>query len=401
MNLIRRLGAFFEMKSIFEASKKFTQIIVLSLLLVLALSFVSCKKTPTSPDINSLTLPVIWINTFEASFTASETGSNPSSQILKIKNSGPGTLNYTISYNADWLTITPAKGTSSGQIVEHTISVDKSGLAGRNKKYSATITVTSPNAYNNPQKVKAKLKLEKEPPPKIGVIPESLSFSAKEGSTNLSSKTITVKNEGQSTLNYTINDDAPWLSVKPKSGSCDQGTAKSHTVSADISGLSQGTYNGTITISDPKASNSPQRVNVTLNISQQLPPEIWVSTSNLSFSAKEGGANPSSKSFSVKNSGEGTLNYTISDDARWLSVSPTSGSSSGAEKNHAVSVNISGLSQGSYSGTITIADANASNSPQTISVTLSISQQTPSALRKVGPILPLRGLLLKTAVKAL
>jgi len=142
-----------------------------------------------------------------------------------------------------------------------------------------------------------------------------------------------------------------------------------------VSDLNSGTYNAEITISDPKASNSPQTIKVTLNVSQQSPPQIWTSTSSLSFSAKEGGANPSSKSFSVKNSGEGTLNYTISDDAAWLSVSPTGGSSSGGENRHTVSVDIDDLSEGSYSGTITITDPDASNSPQEVNVSLEIASQ--------------------------
>jgi len=75
----------------------------------------------------------------------------------------------------------------------------------RDKDYKATITVTRPDAYNNPQKAMVSLKVEKEPPPKIEVTPESLTFSGKEGSTNLLSNTITVKNSGQSTLNYTIS----------------------------------------------------------------------------------------------------------------------------------------------------------------------------------------------------
>jgi len=117
------------------------------------------------------------------------------------------------------------------------------------------------------QKVTAKLKLEKEPPPKIKITPENLSFSAKEESTNLSSKTITVKNEGQGTLNYTISDEVSWLNINPKSGICEQSATKSHTVSIDINGLTQGTYTGTITITDPDASNSPQEVNVSLELS--------------------------------------------------------------------------------------------------------------------------------------
>lgn len=102
-------------------------------------------------------------------------------------------------------------------------------------------------------------------------------------------------------------------------------------------------------------------------------PAIWTDASSMSFTATEWGADPSSQTLQVKNSGAGTLDYSISDDADWLSVSPTSGSSTGGINEHTVSVNIGGLSQGNYSGKITITDSNATNSPQTVSVTLEIS----------------------------
>jgi len=102
-------------------------------------------------------------------------------------------------------------------------------------------------------------------------------------------------------------------------------------------------------------------------------PAIWVNVSSMSFTATMGGTNPSSKTLQVKNTSAGTLNYTISDDADWLSVSPTGGSSTDSINEHTVSADISGLSEGNYSGTISITDSNAANSPQTVSVTLKIS----------------------------
>jgi len=254
------------------------------------------------------------------------------------------------------------------------VTVDIRGL--KSGTYNAEITISDPKASNSPQTINVTLNVSQQSPPQIWVSTSSLSFSAKEGGANPSSKSFSVKNSGESTLNYTISDDASWLNVSPSSGTS-QGETKSHTASVNISGLSAGTYNAEITISDSNASNSPQTINITLNVSQQSPPQIWVSTSSLSFSAKEGGANPPSKSFSVKNSGEGTLNYTISDDASWLNVSPSSGTSKGGTKSHTVAVDINGLSAGSYSGKITISDPNASNSPQTINVTLNVSQQSP------------------------
>jgi len=339
----------------------------------------SCKSPFTSPE----TSPVIWVNTFSFSFSATEQGPNPSSQTLLVKNSGSGTLNYTIAddadtYDVDWLTITPSSGTSNGQINEHTVTINKAGMPGRNKDYKAKIIVSSPEAPNSPQTIDVSLKIAKEMPPKIAVSPNAFSFAGKQGSvSNPSSQTLKVKNDGEETLNYTISDDATWLDVNPKNGTAAQGEENSHTVIVDISGLAEGTYTGKITITDDNASNSPMTVTVTLNVTKQPPPEIQVSPTSLSFSAKEGGTNPSSQSISIKNSGQGTLNYTISDDGSWLEVNPSSGSSSGETRTHRVSVNISGLSEGSYQAEITVSDANASNNPQVVDVTLTVSKQPP------------------------
>ena len=84
------------------------------------------------------------------------------------------------------------------------------------------------------------------------------------------------------------------------------------------------------------------------------------------------GTNASSQSFQVSNSGGGTLDYTISDDVSWLSVSPATESSTGESDTITVDYSTSGLSAGSHSATITIAATGATNTPQTIPVTLTV-----------------------------
>ncbi|MCB1071103.1 MAG: choice-of-anchor D domain-containing protein, partial [Kiritimatiellae bacterium] len=82
----------------------------------------------------------------------------------------------------------------------------------------------------------------------------------------------------------------------------------------------------------------------------------------------------SSDNLGVTNIGLGTLSYTVTDDAGWLSVSPGSGSlSAGSAQQHTVSYNQAGLQPGTSNATITIADASASNTPQTVSVTLTLN----------------------------
>jgi hypothetical protein len=104
-----------------------------------------------------------------------------------------------------------------------------------------------------------------------------------------------------------------------------------------------------------------------------LNPAISLGTTSLTNSCTAG-TDASSQTFRVWNSGGGTLNYSISDNRSWLSVSPSSGTSTGEQDTITVNYSTSGLSAGSYSATITITDPGADNSPRTIGVSLSIGE---------------------------
>jgi len=243
-----------------------TKIMVLLAVCFPLLSLFACKKNPIMPDPEELTRPVIWVSTFELSFAAYEMGPNPAAQTIKVKNSGQKNLEYTISDDANWLEVNPAGGSSSGDIREHSVRVNKEGLAARESAYTATVTITCSQAYNNPQRVAVSLKIDKEPPPQISVSPLSLVFGCQVGGSP-SPQTISIWNSGKSTLNYTISDDANWLEVEPSSGSSTGETQRrTHTVYVNASGFGQGTYTATITISCPEATNNPQRVDVTLRV---------------------------------------------------------------------------------------------------------------------------------------
>ena len=102
-------------------------------------------------------------------------------------------------------------------------------------------------------------------------------------------------------------------------------------------------------------------------------PTIGVSPSSFSFSATAGGSNPASQSLSITNTGGGTLNWSASSNASWLSVSPTSGT---APSTATVSANITGLAAGTYNGAITISATGATNTPVAVPVTLTVSSQS-------------------------
>jgi hypothetical protein len=104
------------------------------------------------------------------------------------------------------------------------------------------------------------------PSAQISTAPTAMNFSATAGGGDPAPQTLDISNLGGGTLSFTIEDDATWLSVDPTSGTAAGETSSLHTVSVDIAGLAEGTYTGTITISDPLASNNPLRVPVSLNV---------------------------------------------------------------------------------------------------------------------------------------
>lgn len=336
------------------------------------LFFLICHNSCVDPS-TSGSHPVIWVNTDILTFSASEAGPNPPAQVLQIKNSGiGGNLNYTIADDAPWLIVSPNTGSSVGQIVEHSVSVEKATLSPRPEAYTAVISITSFDACNSPRRVAITLSLSEQPPPEISVTPRDVSFSGAAGGSNPPAQTIRVRNNGQGTLNYTLTEDADWLSVTPSSGTS-TGNEVIHSLSANITGLGTGTYMTVITIADSNAVNNPQVVNVTLMIGTTIPPAIDVSPSSLSFNAQVGGTNPATQRIRVRNSGGGTLDYALTSDVGWMSVTPASGTSTGQDVSHTVSVNIAGLATGTYNGLITVSSPNAANSPRTVQVTLVIS----------------------------
>ena len=129
-------------------------------------------------------------------------------------------------------------------------------------------------------------------------------------------------------------------------------------------------------------SQGPYYEDITGNsqVEVMLRTEISFSPANLSFSAVKGGADPANEMLEIWNSGEGMLNWSLSDDVVWLSEAPVSGNSTGEHDNVTVAANITGMSAGDYSANITISAAEANNTPQVVPVSLHVSPPTEISL---------------------
>ena len=192
----------------------------------------------------------------------------------------------------------------------------------------------------------------------------SLSFE-RSGSTE-----IKIRNLGKGNANYKITKDQEWISVFPLRGILsDQWEAI--TVTIDASELKTGDYEGVVEVNVPEAINSPFQIKIDLAVSW---PSIELSKSSISFEAVELGDNPDRQQFKIINAGGELLVYEISVDQDWLSVSETKGSLVSAEESDAiyVRVDISELVEGDYSGTVEISSEKADNSPQQMTIELTV-----------------------------
>ncbi|MHC4867899.1 MAG: BACON domain-containing protein, partial [Planctomycetota bacterium] len=243
------------------------------------------------------------------------------------------------------------------------LSVDVTALGAG--PYHCQVTVSDPCAFNSPQMIDVYLTVQ---PPVIEVSSQQFGFVGELGGPNPPEQILTVRNSGAGTLNWQITEDCDWLSAVPDSG-ISTGEVNDVALSADITGLSIGTYNCVLTISDPNAQNNPETVSVTLEI---LGPSIEVSSSQFVFAAEPNGPNPADQILTIRNSGAGTLNWQITEDCDWLSAEPNSGSSTGEVNDVALSVDMEGLVEGTYNCALIVSDPCAANSPQTVRVYLGI-----------------------------
>jgi glucose/arabinose dehydrogenase len=317
---------------------------------------VTCSGTPPAQ-------PALVVAPSTLSFAGTQGGANPASQSFDVTNGGAGSLSYTASESAAWLTVSPSSGSAPSTL---TASVSTAGLAPGT--YTAPVTVTAAGATGSPKTVDVTLTVSPQAPA-LAVAPASLSFSGTQGGASPAAQSLSVTNTGGGSLSWTAADNQTWLSVSPASGSA-PGTVA---VSANTAGLTAGTYTGTVTITAAGASGSPRTVAVTLTVSPPTP-VLTVAPASLSFSGTQGGASPAAQSLSVTNTGGGSLSWTATDNQPWLSVSPASGSAPGTLS---VSTSTAGLTAGTYTGTVTITAAGASGSPRSVAVTLTVNPATP------------------------
>lgn len=320
------------------------------------------------------TTPSLLLNPTSLSFSGTAGGTNPAAQLISIANTDGGTLTWTASDNAAWLTLSPASGSGNGTIIA---TVNTAGLVAGT--LNATITVAAPGATTKSVPVTLTV-TQATSTSGFSVSPSTLAYTGTVGDPNLPGS-VSVTNTGTTALTVTWAASINWLvAIQPGiTQTIQPGQSGTFTLTSSTAGLGAGTYSGTATLSATGATTVTVPVTFTVTAAP-VPPAIGASPTSLSFTAQQGGGNPTAQTVSLSNTGGGTLSWSAGANITWLAVSPTSGSGNGAVT---VSVTTGILPAGSYTGNITLSATGALSTtvPVTFTVTAtSTINLSPSSL---------------------
>ncbi len=198
--------------------------------------------------------------------------------------------------------------------------------------------------------------------PRLNLIQTSLTVSVPVGS-NGPTYTLDTFNIGSGTLNLTAASSVPWLSATVgESQVCGlRGGCYPVAIAFQTGSLGAGAYNGTITLSDPNAVDSPQNIYVTAEVGGDVP-------GNLVFYLAPGGS--TSATFTTN----GNIKAAVS-GATWLTTSTSANVASGGYITTVTATAGSSMAATDYNGTITISGSSFAPDNKQIAVTLNVTTQ--------------------------
>jgi len=333
--------------------------------------------------------PLLVVNPPSLGFTSIVSGAG-STQNLIVSSTDPSTnIVYTVaettSSGGNWLAVSSSGSTAAGQNVV-SVSVNSGLLSAGTYTGTVTITATTAGIGNSPVTIPVTLQVTTGT---LSLSTNTLGFTYIPGGSIPVAQAVQVSGGG-SALNFTVAANSGtagvnWLSVTPTSGT----TPGTLSISVNPTGLAAGTYGGSVVVTAPNASGSPQTIQVTLAVNAGTITASPSPAAGLTFTQGAGGISPaqtitiSSTPVSVSFTATAT---TTGNSGNWLVVSPSSGSTTGTVQ---VSVNATSLAVGTYTGAVTITASGASGSPITYAVTLNVVNPititaTPSKLTFAG-----------------
>jgi rhodanese-related sulfurtransferase len=270
---------------------------------------------PTSHDFGNMTIG-------EASYTNFE-----------VWNSGCCYLQYTIAESCNWVTVEPTVGSSSGEHDIITVSIETNFLDPG--FHQCDIHISSDHGEKD---FYVYVNCSRADTPKITISPRKYDFGNEIKGTTPSTS-YEIWNCGIDSLSYSLIDIPDWIDADPMSGTS-TGEHDTITITINTSDLSTDLHTEYLQIT----SNSGDMFFIfSINIKNPVP-ELSYSPHSYNFGYKSEGETYLT-TFEIWNSGIEKLTYSLIENCDWITVSPTSGVSSGEHDTITVSIDTKGLVQ--------------------------------------------------------
>ncbi len=282
-----------------------------------------------------------------------------------------GSVDWQVTGAPSWLTVSPSSGSvTEGSPVTVTVAVDAEA-AKRLPAALQSATLTFENRTNGKGDTTRTLFVQ----PTMPVSPTAWAVAGPEGGPFEGQETFRIEAVNRDTP-WTATTDAEWIHLSATSGTAPEGGASEVVASIDTSAaaaLDQGEHTATITFTNTASGDASDETEVPVTLTVKEP--LQVSPSQLTLSGPPGGPfTASPDGFDV--SSEVAVDYEVSADAAWLTLSPTSGSlAAGGSATVAVAANdaAASLAEGSYTATVTFTKTTGTAKSVTRPVTLTVS----------------------------
>ncbi len=183
-------------------------------------------------------------------------GAVPPSKTVNISAAGAVT-SLAVTSNATWLSASISTSLTPSII---TVSVNPAGLG--QGVYNGSLSVIAPGASNSPITIPVTLAVKTAI---LSVTPSSLTYFGAVG-LNPRPQNFQIINTGTGTLNWIASAGSSWLGLSATSGLA----PSTVTATPSTSGLANGSYTNTITVSSADVTNSPASVSVSMQVGSLL-----------------------------------------------------------------------------------------------------------------------------------
>lgn len=191
-------------------------------------------------------------------------GTAPAAQSIQITSSGSGTLSWTATASAAWISLSPTSGTTPSTL---SVSISTAGLSAGN--YTGSIQIAAVGASNTPVSIGVTLTVT-QAAPSLVLGSQMLTFQYTYGGALPATQNVAIANAGGGTFTWTASASPYWLGVSATSGSV-PGTLG---VLVNPVNLAAGTYTGSIQVTAAGALGSPANISVSLVVTGTQPAPV-------------------------------------------------------------------------------------------------------------------------------